>query len=624
MYILIHNFALSHAGLSPMKLIPRILTFMVMITTIHAAQAPQPHTVYRLSMPKPANHLFDVEATFYNIEEGKSVLDVLLPVWRPGRYLILDLADGVQNFSASDSANRELHWQKVTKSNWRIESKGAHEVTIRYRVYAGEFEKKTRGLDIDHGFVSGESVFMYTDTHRFLPCELMVLPFGNWHVTTGLNDVPGKVNAFMAPTYDYLIDCPLEIGTQQEVEFMVEGKRHIISMSGRGNLVSDTVVRDISKIVAANYRFWGALPYEKYVFLFHCLPTAGGGVEHINSTIIGVRPKSFSDAAAYQQFLGLVSHEFFHTWNVKQFRPHGLQPYDLQHENYSHELWIAEGATSYYAPLMLVRAGIRPGKSVYDMLPSYPFEDRSRPGNAVLSVSDASFDAWIKYWHQNENSYNAESDYYSKGAHVSLLLDLEIRNRSKNAASLDDVMRLLFQQFPVDGSGYTLNDFQRLAEQCTGVSLEDFFKSYIRGTAPLPWEATLLTAGLELKPREAPMKPSWGFTTQTVVERTKIVRVLTDSPAEDAGLEPGDEIVAINGVRMRPTELEGYLGDLKEGTSTSITYFRNDLLRETTIVARLVGPPQYAITQIQSPSVLQKTIFSSWLSMPWDVYSGQK
>ncbi len=606
-----------------MKILFLLVILMACPMISSASDTSAPRSFYTLSMPKPANHLFEVEALFTNIAEGTGVLDVLLPVWRPGRYLILDFADGVQNFSAFTADGQPLRWHKANKSAWRIETHGALSVTVRYKVFANEFNKKTRGLDIDHAFVSGESVFMYTDANRSFPNELTVLPFGPWHVTTGLDDA-GRQNAFVAPTYDHLIDCPLEIGTQQDIAFTVKGKRHVISLSGRGNWNADTLVRDFTKLIEANYRFWGTLPYEKYVFLFHCLPSNGGGVEHINSAVMGVRSWGFQNPSTYQQFLSLVSHEYFHTWNVKQLRPHGLHPYDLQHENYSNELWIAEGTTSYYGQMMLVSAGFRAGRSTLDMAAAYAYDERSRPGNTVLSLSDASYDAWIKYWHANENSYNAESDYYGKGSMVSLLLDLELRQRSHNTSSLDRLMRLMFTRFPLSGSGYSLADFQHAAEECAGGSMEDFFSLYVRGTAPLPWEATLLYAGVDIKPKDAPLKPSFGWTTQAAGEKLKVMRVITDSPAEEAGLETGDEIAALNGIRVHPADIEERLGELKDGTRVRITFFRDDMLRETTVTARKFGSPQYTAQQIQSPTPLQTAIFESWLSTPWHVQQAQK
>ncbi|HLP16364.1 MAG TPA: PDZ domain-containing protein [Bacteroidota bacterium] len=571
-------------------------------------------------MPRPQNHLLEVEATFINIRADENVLDVRLPVWRPGRYLILDLANGVQDFSASATGGAGLQWQKIDKSTWRVQTKGARSLTVRYRIYANEFDKKTRGLDMDHAFVSGESVFMYTDRHRPLPVELTVVPYATWHVTTGLDDVPGRPNTFAAPSYDHLIDCPLEIGTQQDVEFTAEGVRHVISLSGQGNWNADTLIRDISKIIAANKKFWGRLPYHKYVFLFHCLPYNGGGVEHVNSTILGVRGYGFQNPSSYAQILGLISHEFFHTWNVKQLRPRSLQPYDLQRENYSNELWIAEGTTSYYGGMMLIQAGLRTGPGYFlEYLPGAITDERSRPGNTEMSLTESSFDAWIKYWRGNENSFNAETDFYNKGSLVSLLLDLEIRHRSNNQRNLGTMLRLMFERFPLSGPGYTVDDFQHTAEECAGGSLSDFFERYVHGKSPLPWEGSLLYAGLELTPKDTSVKISLGMTMQQGSdEKVKIMRVVTDSPAEDAGLEVGDEIIAFNGVRVTLASMNERIGEMREGTQGRVTFFRDDVLKETTVTARRFGAPQYTIRKISQPSELQKSIYESWLYAPWN------
>ncbi|MGE5314618.1 MAG: M61 family metallopeptidase [Acidobacteriota bacterium] len=598
---------------------------MLLPVFTYSADTQKDAVLYTLSMPKPANHLLEVEATFKNIPSSENVLDVLLPVWRPGRYLVLDLANGVQNFSAADEHGAPLPWKKSTKSSWRVETRGARALTVRYSVYANDFDMKTRGLDIDHAFVSGESVFMYTDRHRRLPIELTVRPFPSWHVTTGLDEVQGRPDTFTAPSYDYFIDCPLEIGTQHDYEFTAEGKRHTISLSGRGNWNADTLIRDVSKIVSANKQFWGRLPYEKFVFFIHCLPFNGGGVEHLNSTIIGARSYGFRDPGQYGQLLSLISHEFFHTWNVKQVRPRGLHPYDFQRENYSRELWIAEGTTSYYGPMMLVKAGLRQGSMYMTILPGYINEERSRPGNAVLSLSDASYDAWIKYWKGNENAFNAESDYYGKGAMASLLLDLEIRHRSGNKKSLDDVMRLMFERFPLSGAGYTVDDFRQTAEECAGGSLKDFFARAIDGTAPLPWDETLLYAGLSVRKSPEPAKRSIGMTLQqTPDNRVKVSRVVSDSPAEDAGLQPGDEVVALNSARMPATEINDRIGEMKDGDQARIAFFRDGILREAVVTARSFGNPVFTVQKTENPSSLQRSIYERWLGVPWQESPAKK
>lgn len=569
---------------------------------------------YTLGMSNPASHLFELEMEIEGIPAGTASLDVRLPVWRPGRYMILDLANGVHSFSAADQDDRSLSWVKVEKSLWRVETKNARTVRIRYNVFANEFNLRTRGLNDEHAFVDGATVFMYVEEFRKLPVRLTVRPYGNWHVTTGLE---GSGRSFSAKDYDYFVDCPLEIGTQKDVEFDVEGTPHVLSLFGEGNWNLDTLVTDVSRIISTVKAFWGEFPYKRYVFLVHCTPTSGGGTEHVNSTILGTRPFSFRNPDSYRGFLGLVAHEYFHTWNVKQLRPRGIVPYDFTRENYSRELWIAEGMTSYYDELLLVRAGYQSPEKYVERLASTVQNDRQRPGNSVQSVSESSFDAWIKFWKSNPQAYNYESDYYDRGATVSLNLDLEIRQRSQNRKSLDDVLRTMLQRFPSTGPGYTLEDFRSVTEEVSGTSFAEFFDNFVFGTKPLEWERVLGYAGISVEEKDSIPKPWSGFTTSDVGDRTVINRVIKGSPAFSAGLDIGDEIVALNGYRARTADIASRINDLKPNDVIKLTLFRNEKLREFILTLADNPEPGYAVRRAGSPSELQKGIYEKWLSTTW-------
>jgi predicted metalloprotease with PDZ domain len=440
--------------------------------------------------------------------------------------------------------------------------------------------------------------------------KLELRPYTGWHATTGLE---GSGRHFTAPNYDHFVDCPIEIGKQKDFAFEVDGVPHVLSIAGEGNWNSDTLIRDISRIVKIEKDLFGRFPYRRYVFLLHCDPSGGGGTEHLNSTIMGTRPFVFKNPESYRSFLGLVSHEFFHTWNVKQFRPKGLSPYDYTRENYSRELWIAEGTTSYYDELLLVRAGFLPKEKYLENIAGAVARDRQRPGNAVQPLAEASFDAWVKYWRGTEQSYNAEADYYGKGAVVSFLLDFEIRRRSANAASLDDVMRSMFKNFPPSGPGYTVEDFRTAAEASAGGSLEQFFRDYVFGTAPLPWDSSLAVAGLLLTPKDTTRRPWIGITTSNAGDRTRISGVTAGSPAEAAGIEVGDELLALDGMRVRSAELIDRLGDYAVGATAVLTVFRNDRLREYRVTVGSSPVPSYALARAASPSELQQAIYRSWL-----------
>lgn len=585
--------------------------FILLLPSLLLSQTPI--LEYSLAMSRPSTHLLEVEISVKGAPTAALALDFLMPVWRTGWYLLFDFAGGVQEFSAIDGSGNSLPWSKIDKSTWRIEKGRATTVTIRYKVYANEFDQRTRGLNEDHAFVDGCAVFMYIERYRHLPLAVTVVPYGDWHVTTGLEALPNEPFKFSARNFDYLADSPFEIGHQKDFEFQVEGKKHVLSIFGEANYDPGVLTGDISTIVKANKEFWGDLPYERYVFLLELTPQGRGATEHINSTIMQTSPGVFKNQNSYVGLLGLISHEYFHTWNVKQLRPRGLLPYDYQHENYAKELWIAEGTTSYYSQLLLLRTGQAPFPAYLEQLPRTVQFDRQRPGDKIQSLSESSFDAWIKGSKGLQQSYNSESDIYGKGSNVSLLLDLEIRQQSNNKHSLDDVLRTMYHRFPLSGKGYTVDDLQKVSEEFAGGSLKSFFDNYVHGTTPLDWEASLLYAGLELQARDSERRPWLGAFTSDQNSAARVTFVVTGSPAYNAGLDLGDEIIALNGRRIRSSDLQDRIAELKAGDKIKLTFFRDDRLREFEVTLRLQDVPAYTIVKVKDPTPVQKAIYESWL-----------
>jgi len=566
---------------------------------------------YTLSMPRPSGHIFHVTLLYSGIPRGMKTFEVRLPVWRPGRYMILDFAGGVVRFDACTGKGSPLRWSKTDKSTWRIELDGSADLSIRYEVFADEFDQRTRGLDDEHAFVNGTALFMYSPEYRFRPVTLTVVPPPGWHVTTGLESTsPGR---FQAPEYDTFADCPLEIGTQNDFAFEAEGTPHVLSIYGGGDWQADTLTRDIAKIVRVNREFWGRLPYRRYVFLLHCVPEGGGGTEHLNSTIMASQPFVFRNPDTYRGFLGLVSHEYFHTWNVKQIRPAALVRPDYQKENYTGELWLAEGTTSYYGGLLLVRAGLSTRARYLEGLAHMVYADRLRPGNSVQSLAESGFDAWIKYWRRNRDAFNEESDYYEKGGAASLVLDLEIRHATGNARSFDDVMRELFRRFPVSGAGYTNADVRRITGEIGGEPMTAVFDSLVNGTARIDWERVLSFAGLELLPSDAQQGIWTGMDLSDDGGKTRITRVIAGSPSFSAGLDAGDEVVALEGMRVNASTLPGRLKGYTPGDTLRLTVFRNDRLRD--VVLKLSGPAvtPYRVKESGDMTPAQKLLIDSWL-----------
>jgi predicted metalloprotease with PDZ domain len=463
---------------------------------------------YYISMPDPVSHEFSVSVKFDNIKEKE--INLIMPVWRPGRYFILDFSSGVYGFSAS-SDNQNLKWKKINKYTWQIKCDGCKSITANYKLYANEFNLRTRGLNEEHAFINGTAVFMYAEKFRKVPVLLTVESYNNWHITTGLENAEGKKNVFTTPDYDYLADCPLEIGNQKDIEFDVQGKQHVISFFGEANYDENRLKDDFIKIIEANYRFWNFIPYKRYVFIVHCGPNSGGGTEHINSTVVGVTPDAFGNEKMYMSFLRLISHEFFHTWNVKQIRPEGITPYNYIKENYTKELWIAEGGTSYYDGMMLLRTGHNKAEDIYKEICSSIEEDRRRPGNKIQAVSESSFDAWVKFWKNTPQKFDAESDYYVKGSYVNMILDLEIRHRTKNEKSLDDVYSELLKRYPLGSEGYTNKKFRKICDDITGTSFKQFFNDYVDGVKEIEWEKFISYAGLNAVKNEDTVKPVVGI-----------------------------------------------------------------------------------------------------------------
>ena len=594
-----------------------LLLFLVVALAQTPAMAQHPTIEYSLGMSNPSTHFFEVEIALTGLTPTQHHLDLVLPVWRSGRYKILDFAGGVDKFSATDAEGRHLTWQKTDKTTWRITKETSSTIRARYLVYADEFGERTRGLNDEHAFVDPTAVFMYPDQFEKLPLGVTVHPFGTWHVTTGLSPDPNHSLRFTAPDYETFADCPLVIGNQHDFPFDVDGKHHILSIDGEGNWNADSLIHDITRLIKANKEYWGDLPYAQYIFFLMLSSQGGGGTEHLNSAVMETNPLAFKNPSSYLGVIGLISHEYVHTWNVKQLRPRGLKPYDWTKENYTKALWIAEGSTSYISGLIKTRAGFNTAKAYIDGIAGAVQADRQRPGNRVQSINESSFDAWVKFWQGTEDSFNTETDYYGKGANVSMLLDLEIRQRSNNRYSFDDLMRTMYRRFPLKGPGYTVRDFQRVAEELAGGSLEKFFDAYVSGVQPLDWERYLGYAGLLLAPKEAPPAPWLGIATADMGQRTVINRIVEGSPAYEAGLNIHDEIVALDGRRLRPADVKSRIADLAVDDTVMLTVFRSDRLRDFKVKVKAQPIPTYQITQVETPTPLQRSIYESWMKTKW-------
>lgn len=590
---------------------------------------------YVIDVRETATQTIHVSATFRDVSGPE--LRVFLPVWRPGRYEVLDPAGTVREVQARVGAE-DRTIRKVEKSAWVVElgAGAARDVTVSYRLYANSLGDRTRHLDDSHAFISPSAVLMYTPEMRSLPCSVRIVAPDGWRVASGLDAQGGEPWVLGADGYDTLADSPIEVGKHDRIEFVAAGKTHevIVWWGGVGEAGEarpglmykpEQIAADFAKIVEEQVKVFGSVPYERYVFLLHCYAGGRGGTEHVNSTIIQCGPGAFQSVEAYRRLLSLTSHEMFHTWNVKQFRPVGIKPYDYQRENYTELLWVAEGTTSYYEDLMLVRAKLLPVDEYLKALGRSLDADAKRPGARVQSLMESSFDSWIKFAKQNPDSVNTTVSFYDRGALVSWLLDMEIRGATDGRASADVVMKALFDRYPLAGPAYSPEDVERISSDAAERDLGAFFAKYVRGTEVLDAGPSLALAGLETvrTPEKGPdervmeAEPTLGITIDTKVEPPAVAAVLRGGTGTASGVLAGDVLVAIDGQRVRGSDWPAMVKRLTPGTRVSLVVFRMDVLREIEIEVGAIPSGTLNIRRVEKPTDAQKAFYEAWLGQPW-------
>ncbi|HEY4001017.1 MAG TPA: PDZ domain-containing protein [Candidatus Xenobia bacterium] len=561
---------------------------------------------YEVSMPRPATHVFHVDMT---VESPPDPLELVLPAWTPGSYKIRDYARHVQDFKAPGQ------WRKTDKNTWRIDHGGRAEVTVSYRVYANELTVRTSHLTEDHALFNGTNLFFYVKGQLDRPIELRVEAPPGWQVTTAL---PLRDGVFMAPDYDTLADSPVECGTQKLLTFEVAGRPHQVALVGDGNYDPARLTEDLQAICSAAVDVFRELPCDRYIFICE-LPAVGrGGLEHKNSTVVMFGRFDFRPSDRYESFLALCAHEYFHLWNGKRLHPPGLGPFDYEKEVHTHSLWVVEGWTSYYNDLLLLRAGRLDGNGFLKLVAKTWNGLRATPGRSCQSLTEASFDTWIKYYQRTAHSVNSTVSYYEKGALVALLLDLEIRWRTQGQRSLDDVLRALWREYGRTETAWPEGAVEALAEEMAGDDMRPFFRDYVEGTAELPMADSLARFGIKTvvdHPAE-PVAPWIGLHTRHEGGRTVVTEVLWEGPAWRAGINAGDELVAFDGHRLTDSNLKSRLADKRQSDRIELIVFRDDLLKRFSI--ELSEPPwrdQRFEADTESNSAAAG-LYAGWLGQP--------
>ena len=632
----------------------------------------QPAIEYEIDFSETQNHYLHVTARFAT---SRPKTELMMATWTPGSYLIREYARHVDSMTVTDQAGNALEFEKTKKNRWMVTTKGVKSVTLKYRLYCNEMTVRTNWTGAAYTMINGASTFITPVAARDQKHAVKLNLPKPWKRSACALDNPDSPHAYVAESYDELLDNPIVAGNVQVYPFEVDGVAHqLVNVGESGYWDGVQAAADLKKMVAAHHKIWGNVPYEKYLFI-NMIVEAGGGLEHDNCTLIMTSRWNFRDQQKYKDWLSLASHEFFHTWNVRRLRPENLVRYDFENEMYTRSLWIAEGITSYYEDLALVRCGLLTRKEFLKRLSGTVEQVQGRPGRKVQNLSDCSFDTWIKFYRPDENSSNTRISYYAKGTVVAFLLDAEIRSISKGKRSLDDVMREMFAKY--SKTGYTPADFRETASEVAGADLSEWFANSIDSTNELDFDSINMLgievaglaknkqtieqekpaakkkkvkgknnpdaksksgnaktdkkgqrnakksqAALKLaaekekaaasKPAKVDAKPWVGIGGKPSGSSVVVSSVAPDSPAYNAGIQTDDELLAINDFRLKG-KISDRLTQFEVGEPLEFLLSRRGQLLRIDVTPTPEVKFDWKLQFLKAPNKRQTKSLNSWL-----------
>lgn len=611
------------------------------MSTSKSSRSRDPVIRYRIRIHDAHAHLFEV--TLLVLRPDPAGQRLALPVWIPGSYLVREFARNIIEIHAETVVSRKWRahaLEKLDKNTWRA-APCLGVLCVTYLVYAWDPSVRAAHLDATHAFFNGTSVFLRVVGQDHLPHEVEIVkparsPQSRWRVATTLEEATAERYGFgiyRAGDYDELVDHPVEIGTFELGSFSTAGASHDIVITGRvPNLDMARLGHDLQRICHAQIALFEPTrpraPFKRYAFLMNVLSEGYGGLEHRSSTALVTTRRGLpvmgesGMSDAYFTFLGLASHEYFHSWNVKRIKPAAFVPYNFDRENYTSLLWVFEGFTSYYDDLMLARCGLISELRYLQTLAKTIADVRRGSGRKRQSVAESSFDAWIKYYRPDENSLNAVASYYKKGALVALALDLTLRLASRGRRSLDDVMRALWERYgrtfySGGAEGLAEDGFARLAREATGVDITRVVRQWAYGTVDPPLEALLRPFGVSLTmstegapgPAGSDRHVTLGIKCKGEGGLCRISSISESSVAHKAGLAAGDYLMALDGLRVPGDGPAGLLERYAPGQQIDAHVFRRDelLIVPLTLEARV--PDECTLAVMPGANRLRR----SWL-----------
>ncbi|MFT5723486.1 MAG: putative metalloprotease with PDZ domain [Bacteroidia bacterium] len=565
---------------------------------------------YDVSFPNASGHYAQISITT-QVNKGDT-LRFKMPVWTPGSYKVREFSQNVDESWYANNGSR-LHPTRADKNTWICAAVSDGNLTFTYNVYAFDLGVRTSYVDDNMAFLHGGSAFMYIEGSEHLPLVVAFEPRNNWsNVEMPLSRITNSTS-YSCPSFDLLADSPVALGNFEISTYETTSVPHKIVMIGDGNYDLEKVTEDFKKITDQEAdMFGGKHPSNVYIHFIQNVNAGGGGLEHLNSQTSQVNRWVYQDEKLYLKFLGLISHEYFHLWNIKRIRPIELGPFDYNRENYTDMLWVAEGITSYYDDLILRRAGFHNDETYFTAIATNITRLQNQPGRTVMSLDESSQLAWIKAYMSNENSNNKTISYYNKGMLVAWMLDVEILNNTGGKGRLDDVMVFLFNEYYTKlGRGFTHQEFIQACEKIAGSSLTSFFEEYIFGKTPLPYNKYAELLGLTIN-NDLPESASLGLKTKSENGKLMITYIEPEGSASIAGLSVHDEIISINNWRIGE-DINNKIPGFDIGKTVVIIYVRDGQMFETN--ATLLSSSEVKFTVVVSDELTkqQEELFQIWL-----------
>jgi predicted metalloprotease with PDZ domain len=578
---------------------------------------------YTISFPEPHTHYAEVEMHITDIEQDTLLLK--MAVWSPGSYLVREFQRNI-DFVEWTSANNALlsdfaRAEKTDKNTWKIDVKNyalhaSHEVVVKYKTYCFEESVRTNFVDQHHALLNGAPTFLYADGFENNAVEIEIKPYSNWqNISTSLKQSDTN-NKWLrtAANLDELIDSPMEIGNHFSYFFDVANVSHELAIYGDSNCNIEKLIADLKAIVEVETNIFGSHPCKEYVFIIHNTDKSFGGLEHLHSSVNHVARWSY-DAKNYQRPISLLAHEYFHLWNVKRIRPAELGPFKYGEENYTKLLWFFEGVTSYYDDYICYRAGVTTKDDFLDIVAKNINVVLNTPGILTQSLTEASFDTWLKYYRQNENSINSQISYYTKGSIVAMLLDFIILDATDGEQSLDDVMRMLYDNYKSHPEkGFTETEIQQVFEQVANQPLQAFFDAFIYGVQPVDIESYFEKIGIVLRNTTKENNIFLGLETQLKDGKLVITKAVKGFGAYDGGLNIEDEIIAIDNFRVTDNFTKIY-GHKAVNDTIDVLIARRGVIQSLNITLTKDTRVNYQIDYLENSSGKQFKLLKKWLHL---------